>query len=156
MKTRMTRSLMTLVAAGAVTTVALADHWTGPKEVAKAAHDFADAATHLHKSIHAVAGDSPLVAEVHGLAKSATHFQKTVEKGATYEHAVKDFRKIGHDFDHFEKALKKDHDAHHDEHVVADAKRTNAAFGHLQAHMEGRRESRPPPSRPGHRASDGL
>ena len=140
MKTRLTRSLMTLVAAGAVTSVALADHWTGPKEVAKAAHAFEDAAKHLHKSIHAVSEDSPLVEEVHGLAKSAEHFHKAVEKGTTYEHVVKDYRKIEHDYAHFEKALKDDHDVHHDDHVVADAKKMKQAFGHLQGHMSGRRD----------------
>lgn len=140
MKRLLSKSLLTLVAAGAVTTVALADHWTGPEEVAKAAHEFAEAAKHLHRSIHDVAEDSPLVGEVHRLAKSARHFHKAVEEGATYEHAVKDFRKIAHRFDHFEKGLKEDHDVHHDEHVVANAKKAKAAFEHLRGHMEGRRQ----------------
>jgi len=57
-----------------------------------------------------------------------------------------DFRKIGSSYEHFEKGLKMDHDAHHDEHVVADAKKTKAAFDRLQAHMEGRREPKPTPA----------
>ncbi len=139
MKNLLSRSLLTMAAAGVLSTAALADHWTGPKEVAKAAHDFGEATMHLHKAIHAVAEDSPLVKEVHGLARSSQHFHRVVEKGATYEHVIKDFREIEHDYAHFQEALKKDHDVHHDRHVVADAKKMKAAFDHLQAHMAGRR-----------------
>lgn len=134
---------MTLVAAGAVTTVAFADDWTGPKEVAKAAHAFAEATEHLHKSIRDVHESSPLVDEVHRLHAAVLHFHKSVEKGSTYNHVIKDFRKIAADYDHFQKALKKDHEVHHDEHVVADAKKVQAAYGHLLDHMEGRRDPAP-------------
>lgn len=154
MNTVLASSLLTLAVAASFVTVARADDWTSSKEVAEAAGGLADAAKQLHKSIHAVAEDSPLVEEMNLFAKSAQKFHEAVKTGATYGQATKDFGKIGSSYAHFEKALKKDHDAHHDEHVVADAKKTKAAFDHLQAHMEGRRESKPTPaptpSRPGY------
>ncbi len=153
MKTAFPNSLLTLAMAASLITVAQADDWTSSKEVTEAAGGLADSARQLHKSIHAAAADSPLVEEMDQLAKSARKFHEAVKNGATYGQATKDFQKIRSSYDHFEEALKKDHDAHHDEHVVADAKKTKAAFGRLQAHMEGRRESKPTPaptpSRPG-------
>ena len=147
MKTLLATSLMALAAAGSLAAVAPAAEWTSSKEVAEAARGFAEATKLLHKSIHAVDEDSPLVKEVGDLEKSARHFHKAVADGAAYEHAIKDFEKIAQDYDHFEKALKEDHDVHHDEHVVADAKKAKSAFDHLQARMEGR--PGPPPSKPG-------
>lgn len=140
------RRLMLLAAVASPVSSAVADEWTGPKEVAKAAGACAEPLKALHKSIRAVAEDSPLVKEVDQLANSTQKFRAAVEKGMTYEHALVDFRKLGKSYDHFREALKKDHDVHHDTQVEADAKRLKAAFDRLQSQMQGRRE--PEPTRP--------
>lgn len=146
MKTAFTNSLLTLAVAASLVTVARAEEWTSPKEVTAAASSFADAAKALHKSIRVAAEDSPLVKEMDQIAKSAQKFHEAVKMGATYEQSIKDHKTMGKSYDHFREALKKDHDVHHDEHVVADAKKLTAAHDQLQAHMEGRRDPKPVPT----------
>src|SRR5262249_31407013 len=64
MKTLLTVSSLMLVLAGLSPAAVRADQWTGPKEVAQAAHGFAGAAQRLQKAIHDVSEDSPLAAEM--------------------------------------------------------------------------------------------
>jgi len=112
---------------------------TSPEAVAMAARGFGEAASHLQEAIGEVAGDSPLVAQLRGLAKSAGHLQDAAAQGEAGEHAIQDFRAVERDYARFAGALKKDHDVHHDEHVAADAKKLEAAFGQLRDQMTGRR-----------------
>lgn len=156
MTTRLTSHLLALAAATSLVTAARADDWTSSKEVADAARGLADAAKGLHKSIRAVAEDTPLVKEIDQVAGSAQKLHESVKMGATYEASVKEFGILSKGYNHFRAGLEKAHDAHHDEAVAADAKRVKAAYDHLRAHIEGRREPKPAPtpaptpSRPGH------
>jgi hypothetical protein len=61
---------LTLIALCALSAVVRSDDWTGPKEVAKATRQFADAAHRLQAAIHDVSEDSPLAGEVQLLSKS--------------------------------------------------------------------------------------
>ena len=110
------------------------------KEIAKAAFVFGEAAKRLQQAVREVAEDSPLVAQLGRLCKSADHLREAFEKGNGGGHAAEDFRAIEGEYGRFEAALKKDHDAHHDDQVVADSKKLNEAFGHLRDHMPGRRD----------------
>ncbi|MCA1685517.1 MAG: hypothetical protein LC745_05935, partial [Planctomycetia bacterium] len=94
MRTIVARGFLSLVAAGALSAAVRADDWTGPKDVAQSAHEFAGAAEKLQKAIKDVNEDSPLVAEVRSLSNSATQLHDSVAKGAKYPDAMKDFRKI--------------------------------------------------------------
>jgi len=80
MRTTMARSLLALIAAAAISASAWADDWTGPKDVAKSAHEFAGAAEKLQKAIKDVNEDSPLVAEVRSLSHSAAQLHDAVAK----------------------------------------------------------------------------
>jgi hypothetical protein len=51
-------------------------------------------AGHLRDSVHDVAEDSPIVAELDRRAQSAAHFGDAVWKGAPFEHAQRDFQNI--------------------------------------------------------------
>ena len=146
MPNRLTSHFLTLAVAASLVTAARADDWTSAKEVTVAAGSFADAAKALHKSIRVAAEDSPLDKEMDQIAKAAQKFHESVKMGATYEQSIKDHSTMGKSYEHFREALKKDHDVHHDEHVVADAKKLTAAHDQLQAHMEGRRETKPVPT----------
>src|SRR3954452_3583261 len=139
MRTFLTRSLFSLIAAGVLSAAARAEDWTGPKDVSKAAREFADATQQLQKAIKDVDEDSPLVAEVLALSKSAARLRDAVEKGAKYEDARQDFGKIEGDYAHFEAGFKKAHDVHHEKPVAESAKKVKATFDGLQAHMSGRR-----------------
>ncbi len=139
MRTSLTRSLLTFIAAGVLATAARADDWTGPKDVAKSAREFAYATQQLQKAIKDVDEDSPLVAELLSLSKSAARLQDAVDKGAKYEDAKQDFGKIEGGYAHFEAGLKKAHDVHHEKPVAESAKKVKATFDGLQAHMAGRR-----------------
>ncbi len=139
MRTIMVRALLSLIAAGTLSAAARAEDWTGPKDVAKAAHEFAVVVGQLRKAIKDVAEDSPLVEEARLIAKSAGQIEDAVGKGATYEAAKKEFRKVEGDYAHFEAGLKKAHDVHHEKTVEDAAKKARAAFEGLQAHMSGRR-----------------
>lgn len=141
MRTTVSRSLLPLLAVGLLSAAAPADDWTGPKEVAKAAREFATAAETLQKAIKGVDDDSPLAEEVFSLSKSATRLHDSVDKGATCEDAKKDFRKVESGYAHFEAGLKKAHDVHHEKPVAEAAKNAKASFDQLQAHMSGRRPS---------------
>ena len=135
------RSFLALVMTVVLPAVVRADQWTGPKEVAQAAQEFAAVAQRLQKAIHEVSGESPLAPEMKRLSKSASQLHDAVQKGAPYEDALKDFRKIERDYAHFEAGLKKAHDVHHDKQVEADVKKTKAAFDHLHAQMSGKRST---------------
>ena len=111
-----------------------------PDEIAKATSAFVEATKRLQQAVREVAEDSPLVADLGRLSRSAGDLRQAVEKGEGSEHAVEDFRAIEGEYGRFEVALKKDHDAHHDDRVVAEAKKVNEAFGHLRDHMAGRRD----------------
>ncbi len=139
MRTIVSKSLLSIVAAGALATATRADDWTGPKDAAKSAREFADAAEKVQKAIKDVDEDSPLVAEVGSLAKSAARLRDSVTKGAMYEEAKGGFRKLEAGYAHFEAGLKGAHDVHHEEPVADAAKGLKAAFDRLQAHMTGRR-----------------
>lgn len=153
MRTMMVRALLSLIAVGPLSAAALAEDWTGPKDVAKAAHEFAGIAGQLQKAIKDIAEDSPLVEEVRLLAKSAGQIEDAVGKGATFEAAKKDFRKLEGDYAHFEAGLKKAHDVHHEKSVEDAAKKVKAALEQLKDHMAGRRpaekagEANPRPAR---------
>jgi hypothetical protein len=156
MSTLLTRTLLSFIAAGALSAAARADDWTGPRDVSRSARQFASATEQLREAIRDVDEDSPLVAEVLSLSKSATRLQDAVDKGATYEDARPDFRKIESGYAHFEAGLKKAHDVHHEKPVAESAKKVKATFDQLQAHMSGQRPSEksgqasPRPSREDH------
>ena len=133
------RSLLSVIAAGALSAAAWADNWTSSKDVARSAYEFAGAAERLQKAIKDVNEDSPLVAEVRSLSKTADRLRDSVDKGATYEDAMKDFHKIESSFAHFDAGLKKAHDVHHEKPVADAAKKAKTTFDQLQAHMTGRR-----------------
>jgi len=139
MRTSLTRSLPSFIAAVVLATAARADDWTGPKDVAKSARDFANATRQLQKAIKDVDEDSPLVAEVLSLSKSAARLRDAVDEGAKYGDARQDFGKIEGDYAHFEAGFKKAHDVHHERPVAESAKKVKATFDVLQAHMSGRR-----------------
>ena len=139
MRTRMARSLLSLVAVGALSAVARSDDWAGLKDVAQSAHEFATAAEKLQNTIKDVNEDSPLVAEARSLSKTAAQLHDAVSKGATYSNAKKDFGKIESGYTHFEAGLKKAHDVHHEKPVADAAKKLKATFDQLQAHMSSRR-----------------
>jgi hypothetical protein len=139
MTTSLTRSLLSLIAATVLSAAARADDWTGPKDVSKAAREFAAATQQLQKAIKDVDEDSPLVAELLSLSKSAARLRDAVDKGAKYEDAKRDFGKIEVGYAHFEAGLKKAHDVHHEKPVAESAKKVKATFDVLQAHMSGRR-----------------
>lgn len=139
MRTMMVRTLLSVIAAGALSAAAWADDWTNPKDVARSAHEFAGAAERLQTAVKDVNEDSPLVAEVRSLSKSAARLHDSVDKGATYEDAMKDFHKIESSYTHFEAGLKKAHDVHHEKPVADAAKKVKTTFDQLQAHMTGRR-----------------
>jgi hypothetical protein len=141
MRIVLTSSLLTLAIIGVNPAAVRADQWTGPKEAAQAAREFADATRRLQKAIHDVSEESPLAGEVQDLSKSAGRLHDAVQKGTAYEDALKDYRKIERDYAHFEGGLKKAHDVHHDDQVVAEVKKTKAAFDRLQAQMSGRRSA---------------
>jgi len=141
MRIVLTNSLLTLSMAVILPAAVWADQWTGPEEAAQSAREFADAAHRLQKAIHDVSEESPLAAEVQRLSRLAGQLHDAVQKGATHEDALEDFRKIERDYAHFEGGLKKAHDVHHDEQVVAEVKKTKAAFDRLQAQMSGRRSA---------------
>ena len=111
-----------------------------PGEIARAAFAFGEAAKRLQQAVRDVAEDSPLVAQLGRLSQAAGHLRQAVEKGEGSEHAVGDFRALESEYGRFEVALKKDHDAHHDDRVIAEAKKVSEAFGHLRDHMAGRRD----------------
>ncbi len=50
MRTMMVRALPSLIAAGTLSAAARTEDWTGPKDVAKAAHEFAFAGLQAHMS----------------------------------------------------------------------------------------------------------
>ncbi len=138
MGTIVSRILLPLLTVVLLSAAPRADDWTGPKEVAKAAREFATATEKLQKAIKDVKEDSSLAAEVLSLSRSTTQLHDSVEKGATYEKAKKDFRKIESGYVHFEAELKKAHEVHHEKPVAETAKRAKATFDQLQAHMTGR------------------
>lgn len=140
MKTLLTGAFLPLALFALSPVTVRAEQWTGPKEVAQAAHGFAGAAQRLQKAIHDVSDDSPLSAEMQRVSKAASQLHDAVDKGASYEVALKSFRAIERDYAHFEGGLKKAHDVHHDKQVVAEVNKTKAAFELLQARMAGRRE----------------
>jgi 1,4-alpha-glucan branching enzyme len=139
MRMSVARSLLSLIVAGSLSAAARAENWTGPKDVARSAHEFAVAAEKLQKFIKDVNEDSPLAAEIRALSKSASLLHDSVEKGGTYEDAKKAFRKIESDYAHFEAGLKKAHDVHHEKPVEDASKIAKTKFERLQAHMSGRR-----------------
>jgi len=110
------------------------------KEIAKAAFAFGEATKRLQQAVRDVVEDSPLVAQLGRLSKSADHLREAFEKGEGGEHAAEDFRTLADEYGRFEGALKKDHDAHHDDRVVAEAKKVNEAFGRLRNYLSGRRD----------------
>src|SRR5512144_3072766 len=114
MKTILTSGFLALIAAGVFPASTRADQWTGPEEVARAARDFAEEA---------------------GRLQAALRFHDAVAKGAAYADALREYRKIERDYAHFEGGLKEAHDVHHDEQVVAEVKKTKAAFDRLKARM---------------------
>jgi len=136
------RSLLSLLAVGLLPAAARADDWTGPKDVANAAREFAAAAETLQKAIKDVNEDSPLAEELQSLSRSAFRLHNSVDKGATYGEAKKDFGTVEGGYAHFNAGLKKAHDVHHEKPVAAAARRVQAAFDALQAHMSGRRPAR--------------
>ena len=138
MKIMLTRSLGSLIAVCALSTVARADDWTGPKQVAKSAQEFAGAAEKLQKAIKDVEEDSPLVAEAGALSKSATKLHDSVDKGGTYADAKKDFGKVKSAYTRFEAGLKKAHDIHHEKPVADAEKKAKTMLERLDAHMAGR------------------
>ena len=142
MRTIMARSLLSLIAVVVLSADARADDWTGPKDVARSAHEFAVAADHLQKAIKDVNDGSPLVAEVRSLSKSAAQLHDSVANGAAYQDAKKDFQKIESGYAHFETGLKKAHDVHHEKPAADAAKKVKATFDQLQAHMSARRPSK--------------
>jgi hypothetical protein len=148
MKTILTSGFLALIAAGVFPASTRADQWTGPEEVARAARDFAEEAGRLQAAIHDVSEESPLAAEVQHLSKAALRFHDAVAKGAAYDDALREYRKIERDYAHFEGGLKEAHDVHHDERVVAEVKKTKAAFDRLKARMSSRRGAGDDPATP--------
>ena len=138
------RTLLSLIAASTLCVTVRADIWTGPKDVARSAHDFADTTEKLQKAIKDVNQDYTLIAEVRALSKSADKLHDSVEKGATYEDAKKDFDKIETGYAHFEAGLKKAHDVHHEKPVADTAKKVKTTFDQLKAHMSGQRPMEKP------------
>jgi len=150
MRTHVAKTLLSLIAGSTLAAAARADEWTGPKEVAGSAREFAAAAERLQKAIQEVNQDSPLVAEVRTLSTSAARLHDSVAKGAAYEDVKNDFRTIEVGYGRFEADLKKAHDVHHEKPVADAAKKVKATFDQLQAHMTGRRPSgKADPSSPG-------
>ena len=131
MRTIVTRTCLSLIAAGVISTTSRADDWTSPKEVAKSAQGFASAAKTLDEAIKDVAKGSPLVAEVKSLSESAAKLCDSVDKGALYDDAKKDFGKIQSGYAAFEAGLNKAHDIHNEKPVAAAANKAKAALEKL-------------------------
>ncbi|GAC1472067.1 MAG: hypothetical protein NVSMB9_18890 [Isosphaeraceae bacterium] len=130
--------ILSLIASTALSATTHAETWTGPKEVAQSAQEFAGAAETLQNAIKDVDDTSPLVDEVRSLAKSATRLHHSVADGAMYPDAKNDFRKIETSYAHFQAGLKKAHDIHHEKPVADAVKKVKTHFNHLQADMSGR------------------